>query len=108
MQNNSLEWRQEANWHHLRNLEEKLYVLEETMRKLFSFYELLRFIPIFYYSYQLPMTLIFDIFILFFSEHAAELNNAVPTTPILFMKPPSCYLPNGGTIEVQLFILMIS
>ena len=45
---------------------------------------------------------------MFFSEHAAELNNAVPTTPILFMKPPSCYLPSGGTIEVQLFILMIS
>jgi len=35
-----------------------------------------------------------------YAEHAAELNNAVPTTPILFMKPPSCYLPNGGTIEI--------
>lgn len=42
-----------------------------------------------------------------YREHAAELNNAVPTTPILFMKPPSCYLANGGTIEVQVNYIII-
>ena len=35
-----------------------------------------------------------------YAEHAAELNNPVLTTPLLFMKPPSCYLANGGTIEI--------
>ena len=33
-------------------------------------------------------------------EHAAELGNAVPTTPMLFLKPTSSYLRTGGAIEV--------
>lgn len=37
-----------------------------------------------------------------YAEHAAELNNPVLTTPLLFMKPPSCYLLNGGAIEIPL------
>ncbi|GLT32520.1 hypothetical protein SLA2020_071830 [Shorea laevis] len=32
--------------------------------------------------------------------HAKELGNAVPKEPVLFLKPTSSYLPNGGTIEV--------
>ncbi len=35
------------------------------------------------------------------SEHAAELKNPIPAKPILFMKPPSSYLANGGQIEVS-------
>ena len=46
--------------------------------------------------------------LLYFREHAAELNNPVLTTPLLFMKPPSCYLPNGGTIEVKNIAILVS
>ena len=37
---------------------------------------------------------------LFSREHAAELNNPVPPMPILFMKPPSCYIKDGQAVEV--------
>jgi len=33
-----------------------------------------------------------------FSEHAHEQNAEVPEVPMLFMKPPSATIPNGGTI----------
>nr|DAD38125.1 TPA_asm: hypothetical protein HUJ06_008766 [Nelumbo nucifera] len=32
--------------------------------------------------------------------HAKELGNAVPKEPVLFLKPTSSYLQNGGTIEI--------
>ncbi|KAH7842044.1 hypothetical protein Vadar_000755 [Vaccinium darrowii] len=32
--------------------------------------------------------------------HAKELGNAVPKEPVLFLKPTSSYLENGGTIEI--------
>ncbi|KAF2361892.1 Fumarylacetoacetase C-terminal-related [Trinorchestia longiramus] len=36
-----------------------------------------------------------------YRDHCAELNNPVPTTPMLFMKPPSAYLPeNTGPILI--------
>ncbi|KAF6176752.1 hypothetical protein GIB67_031563 [Kingdonia uniflora] len=35
-----------------------------------------------------------------YAAHAKELGNAVPKEPVLFMKPTSSYLANGGTIEV--------
>ncbi|KAL9541604.1 hypothetical protein MBANPS3_009028 [Mucor bainieri] len=35
-----------------------------------------------------------------YSEHAKELNNAVPETPFFFLKPTSSYLKNGGDIEL--------
>lgn len=35
-----------------------------------------------------------------FAEHAAELGNAVPSEPLLFLKPPSSLLPHGGEIEL--------
>ena len=35
-----------------------------------------------------------------YAEHAAELNNSLLTTPLLFMKPTTCYVENGGTIEI--------
>lgn len=35
-----------------------------------------------------------------YAAHAKELGNAVPKEPVLFMKPTSSYLVNGGTIEV--------
>ncbi|XP_016492570.1 oxaloacetate tautomerase FAHD1, mitochondrial isoform X1 [Nicotiana tabacum] len=35
-----------------------------------------------------------------YAAHAKELGNAVPKEPVLFMKPTSSYLMNGGTIEV--------
>jgi 2-keto-4-pentenoate hydratase/2-oxohepta-3-ene-1,7-dioic acid hydratase in catechol pathway len=31
-------------------------------------------------------------------EHAKELGNEVPKVPLIFMKPPSSIIPNGGTI----------
>ncbi|CEP12373.1 hypothetical protein [Parasitella parasitica] len=34
------------------------------------------------------------------SEHAKELNNAVPETPFFFLKPTSSYLENGNDIEL--------
>lgn len=37
----------------------------------------------------------------FYSEHAAELGNAVPSTPILFLKPPSAYITQGQAIKVS-------
>lgn len=35
-----------------------------------------------------------------YAAHAKELGNAVPKEPVLFMKPTTSYLENGGTIEV--------
>ncbi|GAB2295195.1 Acylpyruvase fahd1, mitochondrial [Dionaea muscipula] len=35
-----------------------------------------------------------------YAAHAKELGNAVPKEPVLFLKPTSSYLPNGGTIEI--------
>jgi len=33
-----------------------------------------------------------------YAAHAAELGNSVPTTPMLFMKPTTCYVPDGGSV----------
>ena len=33
-----------------------------------------------------------------YAKHAKELGNALPTTPILFTKPTSCYVRDGGKI----------
>ncbi|KAL3634629.1 Acylpyruvase fahd1, mitochondrial [Castilleja foliolosa] len=35
-----------------------------------------------------------------YAAHAKELGNAVPKEPVLFIKPTSSYLENGGKIEV--------
>lgn len=35
-----------------------------------------------------------------FRDHAAELGNAVPEKPLLFMKPPSSYILEGTPIKV--------
>ena len=37
-----------------------------------------------------------------YAEHAAELGNAVPSKPLLFMKPPSSYITAGEKIEIPL------
>jgi len=37
-----------------------------------------------------------------YSEHAAELGNAVPSKPLLFMKPPSAFITVGQKIEIPL------
>ncbi|KAH7678684.1 acylpyruvate hydrolase protein [Dioscorea alata] len=37
-----------------------------------------------------------------YAAHAKELGNAVPKEPVLFMKPTSSYVRNGGTIEIPL------
>jgi 2-keto-4-pentenoate hydratase/2-oxohepta-3-ene-1,7-dioic acid hydratase in catechol pathway len=34
-----------------------------------------------------------------YREHAKELNHAIPTEPLIFLKPPSAVLAPGGTIE---------
>src|SRR5512143_2325450 len=33
-----------------------------------------------------------------YTEHAKELGNEVPKVPLIFLKPPSSIIPNGGTI----------
>jgi len=33
-----------------------------------------------------------------YAAHAAELGHAVPSEPLIFLKPPSCLLPHGGDI----------
>jgi 2-keto-4-pentenoate hydratase/2-oxohepta-3-ene-1,7-dioic acid hydratase in catechol pathway len=35
-----------------------------------------------------------------YRDHAAELGNAVPTEPLLFLKPPSSLLPPGGIVRL--------
>jgi 2-keto-4-pentenoate hydratase/2-oxohepta-3-ene-1,7-dioic acid hydratase in catechol pathway len=35
-----------------------------------------------------------------YRDHAAELGNAVPEVPLLFLKPPSALLPPGGVIRL--------
>jgi len=35
-----------------------------------------------------------------FAAHARELGNAVPDSPILFMKPASCIVPDNGTVVI--------
>jgi len=37
-----------------------------------------------------------------YAEHAAELNNPLPATPLIFMKPPSTFIQNGAAIEIPL------
>jgi len=37
-----------------------------------------------------------------YADHAKELGNAVPTKPLLFMKPASCYITAGQPIEIPL------
>jgi len=41
------------------------------------------------------------LFISFVREHAAELGNPVPKSPLIFFKPPSSYLEGGGKIKVS-------
>ena len=33
-----------------------------------------------------------------YAEHAKELNNEVPTEPLIFLKPPSCLTPHKGVV----------
>ncbi|PIL24360.1 hypothetical protein GSI_14113 [Ganoderma sinense ZZ0214-1] len=40
-----------------------------------------------------------------YSEHAKELNNAVPKEPIIFLKPTTSYVASGGTVEIPQGIL---
>jgi acylpyruvate hydrolase len=35
-----------------------------------------------------------------YAKHAQELNNAVPSSPILFLKPTSSYIAEGRAIEI--------
>ncbi len=35
-----------------------------------------------------------------YKEHAREMGGAVPQEPILFLKPPSCLLGDGGVVEL--------
>lgn len=35
-----------------------------------------------------------------FAAHAKELGNSVPDSPILFMKPADCIVPDGGTVVI--------
>ena len=50
---------------------------------------------------------IFPCSLSFISDHAAELGNAVPTKPLIFMKPPSSFIQAGQNIEVELFELAL-
>ena len=40
-----------------------------------------------------------------YSEHAKELNNAVPKEPIIFLKPTTSYVASGGNVEIPRGIL---
>lgn len=40
------------------------------------------------------------IIVLFCSEHAIELGNAIPEKPLLFLKPPSAYVTEGNPIKI--------
>ena len=35
-----------------------------------------------------------------YRDHAKEMGNDVPTEPMLFLKPPSCVIANGASIEL--------
>ncbi len=35
-----------------------------------------------------------------YRAHAAELGNEVPSSPLLFFKPPSCLVPSGASVEL--------
>lgn len=38
-----------------------------------------------------------------YADHAKELKNAIPTEPVVFLKPPSAYLREGSPILVPLY-----
>ncbi|RXM31986.1 Acylpyruvase FAHD1, mitochondrial [Acipenser ruthenus] len=38
-----------------------------------------------------------------YADHAKELKNAVPTEPVLFLKPPSAYVTEGSSIMVPFY-----
>ena len=38
-----------------------------------------------------------------YAEHIKELGNVVPDSPVLFMKPASCIVPDGGTVVIPSF-----
>lgn len=52
--------------------------------------------------FQLVLSLTIFIHGVLSREHAAELGNPVPKTPLIFLKPPSSYLQQGGKIKVNL------
>lgn len=37
----------------------------------------------------------------FFRDHAAELGNAIPDKPLIFMKPATAYITEGSPIKVK-------
>lgn len=41
-------------------------------------------------------------FHLLFSDHAKELGNSVPDTPLLFLKPSTAYIHEGQKIKVHM------
>lgn len=53
---------------------------------------------------------IHDIILLldFIRAHAAELGNEVPSEPLLFLKPTTSYLKEGGKIIVRILKLYVS
>lgn len=38
-----------------------------------------------------------------YTEHAKELQNEVPESPVIFMKPPTALVKNGAAIEIPFF-----
>ncbi len=38
-----------------------------------------------------------------YAKHAAELQNAVPDQPVIFLKPETALLPKGGTLKIPEF-----
>ena len=53
---------------------------------------------------EMPHIMLLD----YIRAHAAELGNEVPSEPLLFLKPTTSYLKEGGKIIVRIFKLYVS
>lgn len=42
-----------------------------------------------------------------YAAHAREMGGEIPTSPVVFLKPPAAYVPNGGTIRIPHFSQLV-
>lgn len=42
-----------------------------------------------------------------YAAHAREMGGEVPSSPVVFLKPPAAYLPNGGTVRIPSFSQLV-
>lgn len=42
-----------------------------------------------------------------YAAHAREMGGEVPSSPVVFLKPPAAYVPNGGSVRIPAFSQLV-